>query len=367
MLDVLHSDRFVDKAPAEIYATLLDEGTYLCSIRTMYRVLSAAHEVRERRKQLRHPDYKKPQLLATGANQVWSWDITKLLGPAKWTYYYLYVILDIFSRYVVGWMLASRESSQLAQRLIRETIEKQEVPPHELVIHSDRGPSMKSHGVAQLLATLGVTKSHSRPHVSNDNPFSESQFKTLKYRPGFPDRFGSQEHALAFCREFFPWYNYEHYHSAIGLMTPAMVHCGRVKNILRQRQQILDAAFAAHPERFVRGRPSPCAAPSQVWINPPASNTTQQTAADQRTGGVIETETVIQPLPTKSELENSLLTSANDPARLMAPVHCDDSLKKIVTQTNMNRDEEHVLSACLTTAESDEPYTKFRSQVSQTC
>jgi putative transposase len=195
VLDLLHSPRFVDKAPAAVYAALLDEGAYHCSIRTMYRILHDAREVRERRNQLRHPKYKKPELLATAPNQVWSWDITKLLGPAKWTYYYLYVILDIYSRYAVGWMLASCESADLAKRLIRETIEKENVDPDGLTIHSDRGPAMKSHTVAQLMATLGVTKSHSRPHVSNDNPFSESQFKTLKYRPEFPDRFGSQEDA----------------------------------------------------------------------------------------------------------------------------------------------------------------------------
>ena len=220
VLDLLHSSRFVDKAPATVYATLLDDGIYHCSIRTMYRILHANGEVRERRDQLRHPNYKKPELLATAPNQVWSWDITKLLGPAKWTYYHLYSILDIYSRYTVGWMVASCESRDLASRLIRETIEKEGAEPDQLTIHSDRGASMKSHTVAQLLATLGVTKSHSRPHVSNDNPFSESQFKTLKYRPEFPDRFGSQEDARSFCAGFFEWYNHEHYHSGIGLLIP---------------------------------------------------------------------------------------------------------------------------------------------------
>jgi putative transposase len=271
VLDVLHSDRFVDKAPAAVYATLLDENTYFCSIRTMYRILHDAREVRERRNQLRHPKYKKPELLATGPNQVWSWDITKLLGPAKWTYFYLYVILDIYSRYVTGWMLASRESADLAKRLIRETIDKQGVQADQLVIHSDRGPSMKSHSVAQLLATLGVTKSHSRPHVSNDNPFSESQFKTLKYRPEFPDRFGSQQDAHGFCRRFFHWYNHEHYHWGIGLLTPAMVHCGQAEEALAARRQVLQAAYAAHPERFVRKPPRPPELPAAVWINPPAN------------------------------------------------------------------------------------------------
>jgi putative transposase len=270
VLDVLHCDRFVDKAPAAVYATLLDENTYFCSIRTMYRILHNAREVRERRNQLRHPKYKKPELLATGPNQVWSWDITKLLGPAKWTYFYLYVILDIYSRYVTGWMLASRESAHLAKRLIRETIDKQRVQADQLVIHSDRGPSMKSHSVAQLLASLGVTKSHSRPHVSNDNPFSESQFKTLKYRPEFPDRFGSQQDAHGFCRRFFHWYNHEHYHWGIGLLTPAMVHYGQAEEALAARRQVLQAAYAAHPERFVRKPPRPPDLPAAVWINPPA-------------------------------------------------------------------------------------------------
>jgi len=272
VLDLLHSPRFVDKAPAAVYATLLDEGTYHCSIRTMYRILHDVREVRERRNQLRHPKYKKPELLATASNQVWSWDITKLLGPAKWTYYYLYVILDIYSRYAVGWMLASRENADLAKRFIRETIEKEDVDANGLTIHSDRGPSMKSHTVAQLLATLGVTKSHSRPHVSNDNPFSESQFKTMKYRPDFPDRFGSQEDARGFCHDFFAWYNEEHYHSGIGLLTPAMVHYGRASKVLAARQDVLLASYAAHPERFVHKPPSPLALPKAVWINPPSSS-----------------------------------------------------------------------------------------------
>ncbi len=210
----------MDKAPREVYATLLDEGEYVCSVRTMYRILNENQAVQERRNQRRHPNYKKPELLATGANQVWSWDITKLLGPQKWTYYHLYVILDIYSRYVTGWMLAHRESSDLASRLIRETVDNQGVCEDQLIIHGDRGPSMASHNVARLLASLGVTKSHSRPHVSNDNPFSESQFKTMKYRPEFPDRFGGYEDAISFCRSFFKWYNDEHYHTGIAHLTP---------------------------------------------------------------------------------------------------------------------------------------------------
>ena len=273
VLDMLHSSRFVDQAPAAVYTSLLDEGVYHCSVRTMYRILQDNDEVRERRNQLRHPNYQKPELLATGPNQVWSWDITKLRGPAKWTYFYLYVILDIFSRYVVGWMLASRESEDLAKRLIRESVERQHVVEDQLTLHSDRGPSMKSHGVAQLLGTLGVTKSHSRPHVSNDNPFSESQFKTMKYRPEFPDRFGSQEDAHVFCETFFDWYCNEHYHSGIGMLTPAMVHYGRAEEVLARRQETLDVAFATHPERFVRKPPAPLLLPEAVWINPPNSAT----------------------------------------------------------------------------------------------
>jgi putative transposase len=263
----------VDQAPAQVVAAKLDEGEYFCSVRTMYRILMQQHEVRERRDQLRRPHYQKPELLATGPNQVWSWDITKLLGPAKWTYYYLYVILDVFSRYTVGWMVASREGADLTQRLIRETIDKQQVDADQLTLHSDRGSAMTSHAVAQLLATLGVTKSHSRPHVSNDNPFSESQFKTLKYRPEFPDRFGSQEDAKAFCRRFFTWYNDEHYHSGIAMLTPAMVHYATAASVLDQRQHTLDLAYVAHPERFVNARPTPPSLPNAVWINPPPSPT----------------------------------------------------------------------------------------------
>jgi len=270
VLDVLHSEPFVDLAPAEVYAALLDQGRYLCSIRTMYRILDDHQEVRERRDQLKHPNYQKPQLVATAPRQVWTWDITKLLGPVKWTYFHLYVILDIYSRYVVGWMLAHRESEHLAERLIRETVLKEGVARDQLTIHSDRGPSMRSQTVAQLLATLGITKSHSRPHVSNDNPFSESQFKTLKYCPQFPHRFASYDQALDFCSTFFHWQNCEHHHWGLGLLTPAMVHHGQADSALAARQAVLDAAYAAHPDRFVRQPPQPLKLPSQVWINPPA-------------------------------------------------------------------------------------------------
>lgn len=269
VLDVLHSERFVDKAPAEIWATLLDEGVYLCSERTMYRILADEREVRERRDQLRHPAYSKPELLAEAPNQVWSWDISKLKGPVKWVYFYLYVILDIFSRYVVGWLVAPRESATLAQRLIEQTCKKQGIDPGQLLLHADRGSPMIAKTTAQLLVTLGVSKSHSRPHVSDDNPYSESQFKTLKYCPDFPERFGSLQDAVAFCRKFFNWYNNEHYHSGIGLMTPEMVHYGLTYEITEQRGKVLNAAFEAHPERFVRGVPSPPAVPTAAWINPP--------------------------------------------------------------------------------------------------
>ena len=269
VLDALHSDRFVNDSPAQVYATLLDEGTYLASQSTMYRLLAANGEVRERRDQLRRPNYTKPELLATKPNELWSWDITKLLGPQKWTYYHLYVILDVFSRYVVGWMVAQRESAVLAEKLIAETLAKQGITRDQLTIHADRGPSMRSKPVAFLLADLGVTKSHSRPHVSNDNPFSESQFKTMKYRPDFPDRFGCIEDARAFGNPFFHWYNNEHRHSGLGLNTPRSVHYGLAAAIREKRATVLTEAYASHPERFVRVIPQPPMLPTAVWINPP--------------------------------------------------------------------------------------------------
>jgi len=268
VLEQLHAERFADRSPAQVYATLLDEGTYLASERTMYRVLAAQGESGERRAQLRHPVYAKPELLATGPNQLWSWDITKLKGPATWTWFYLYVLLDVFSRYVTGWLLATRESGILADRLIAEAVAKEGVTSG-LTIHADRGPSMTSKPVAYLLADLGITKSHSRPHVSDDNPFSEAQFKTLKYHPGFPPRFGSIEDARAFCRSFFGWYNGEHRHAGIGLLTPEMVHRGRAEEVRAARAAVLADAYAAHPERFVRKHPEPPPLPTAVWINPP--------------------------------------------------------------------------------------------------
>jgi len=269
ILDILHSTRFMDSSPGEVVATLLDEGVYHCSERTMYRILDEYGENRERRNQLTHPAYKKPELLATEQNQVWSWDITKLNGPVKWTYFYLYVIIDIFSRYVVGWMIAERESASLAKRLISETCENHRIVEDQLTIHSDRGSAMKSKLVAQLLADIGVTKSHSRPYVSDDNPFSESQFKTLKYRPDFPDRFEGFEHSKRFCQVFFNWYNHDHRHSGIAMLTPEQLHYGEAEAVLARRQQVLEAAYRAHPERFVHGPPSVGAPPQAVWINPP--------------------------------------------------------------------------------------------------
>jgi putative transposase len=245
---LLNSDRFQDQAPREVYATLMDEGKYLCSWRTMYRILDENHEVRERRNQLQHPHYVKPELLATQPNQLWSWDITKLLGPAKWTYYYLYNILDVFSRYSVGWLIAECESASLAQELIAATCLRQDIQPGQLTIHADRGSSMTSKPVALLMADLGVTKTHSRPHVSNDNPFSEAQFKTLKYRPEYPERFGCQADARSWASGFFQWYNYEHHHSALGLLTPADVHFGRTEAMLDRRQQVLQVAYQKNLE-----------------------------------------------------------------------------------------------------------------------
>jgi putative transposase len=273
---VLHDERFVDQAPASIYATLLDEGRYLCSVPTMYRLLRATGEVRERRRHATHPATVKPELLANGPNQVWSWDITKLLGPVKWTYFHLYVIIDIFSRYVPGWLLARGESAELAERLLADTIRKQHIVADQLTLHADRGTSMASKPVALLLADLGVTKSHSRPHCSNDNPYSEAQFKTLKYRPEFPERFGSIEDARGFCQRFFRWYNLEHRHVGLGFHTPADVHFGRAASVQVERARVLRVAYAAHPERFVRQVPVPPPLPGRTWINRPPEVTPAQ-------------------------------------------------------------------------------------------
>ena len=280
VLDLLHEPRFVDLAPAAVHATLLSEGRYVCSVSTMHRILAENSEAKERRALASHPQYERPELMATGPNQLWSWDITKLKGPAKWNYFHLYVILDVFSRYVVGWMVAPRETAELAERLIAQTCFRQGIEVDELTLHADRGTSMKSKPVALLLADLGVTKTHSRPHVSDDNPFSEAQFKTLKYRPDFPKNFGSLEDARAHCVDFFAWYNDEHHHSGLAMFTPADVHHGRIPGRLAARQQAMDAAFEAHPERFVRGRPVVAAPRDTVWINPPRATTEAPAAVD---------------------------------------------------------------------------------------
>jgi len=271
VLDTLHAPRFVDQPPQQVYAALLDDGKYLCSARTMYRILAQHNEVRERRNQRVHAAYARPELLATKPNELWSWDITKLKGPAKWSYFHLYVILDVYSRYTVGWMVAQRESAELARRFIAETCAKQNVSPEQLTLHADRGSSMRSKPVALLLSDLGVNKTHSRPHVSNDNPYSESQFKTLKYRPHFPKRFGCIEDARAFCVTFFKWYNTEHHHSGIGFLTPEIVHYAKATQFIAARQNVLDQAHKQHPERFVRKAPAAPALPEAVWINKPES------------------------------------------------------------------------------------------------
>lgn len=271
ILAVLHEPRFADLAPAQVFATLLEENRYLCSLRSMHRILAENTESRERRNQRRHPQYKKPELLATGPNQLWSWDITKLRGPVKWTYFQLYVVLDVFSRYVVGWMVAHRESASLAKKLIADSCARQRISEGQLTLHADRGSSMKSKSLALMLADLGVTKTHSRPHVSDDNPFSEAQFKTLKYRPDYPDRFGEIEDARAFCRDFFHWYNNDHHHSGLALLTPDDVHFGRVNQRVAARQTVISAAYHAHPERFPNGPPIVRSPQREVWINKPLS------------------------------------------------------------------------------------------------
>jgi putative transposase len=270
VLEVLHSERFVDISPEETWATLLDEGTYLCSTRTMYRILASRHGgVRERRDQLTHPAYAKPELLAERPNELWSRDVSKLKGPAKWTYYYLYVILDVFSRYAVGWTVQYRENGQLAKALIEQATDQQKITPKVLTLHADRGAPQRAKPVQFLLSDLGVTKTHSRPYTSSDNPYSESNFKTLKYRPEFPDRFDDIEHARAHCRQFFRWYNHEHRHSGIGLMTPAAFHHGQAPGLHAARRHVLNAAYARNPERFVRKPPVPPELPTAAWINKP--------------------------------------------------------------------------------------------------
>ena len=272
LLDLLHSERFADDAPREVYAALLSEGEYHASVSTMYRLLRANQEVKERRNQLRHVAFTKPELLATAPNQLWSWDITKLKAASKWTYFYLYVVMDVYSRYVVAWCLAPCESAELAQQLILDACLREKIAVGQLTIHADRGSAMTSKVLEQLLVDLGVTKTHSRPHVSNDNPYSEAAFKTLKYRPEFPQRFGSQEDAQSFCTRFFDWYNREHHHTGIALLTPECVHRGRAADEIARREAVLAAAYAAHPERFVRRPPRHPALPEAAWINAPVKD-----------------------------------------------------------------------------------------------
>lgn len=297
---MLHSERFMDSSPRAIHARLLEERRYLCSVRTIYRILEAQGESRERRDQRVHPEYKKPELIAERPNEVWSWDITKLKGPVKWTYFHLYVVLDIFSRYVVGWMVAHSENARLAKRLLEETTAKQEIDPGQLIVHQDRGTPMTSKALSQLYADLAVEPSFSRPQVSDDNPYSESHFRTLKYRPDFPRRFGSIEDATSFCRSFFHWYNTEHRHSGIAYLTPEVVHYGLADQVLTDRQAALDEAYRAHPERFVKGAPRVTPLPRAAWINPPAES--------KRSSGVITPEpslsAAITPVATTGMLTN---------------------------------------------------------------
>lgn len=269
VLELLHSPEYVDVAPHTVYAMLLDAGIYLASVSTFYRILRETSGTRPRRNELVHPAYKRPELLATKPGEVWSWDITKIKGPVKSAHFHLYVILDIFSRYVVGWMVADCESDVLAEALIGQTCDKEGIERGQLTLHADRGAAMRSKLVADLLVDLGVVKSHSRPYISDDNPFSEAQFKTMKYRPGFPERFESLDAARAFCRTFFPWYNYEHRHSGIGYMTPAAVHTGVAPIIYERRDQVLQNAFLQHPNRFKNRRPQPPILPTVAGINLP--------------------------------------------------------------------------------------------------
>lgn len=274
--ETLNSERFVDSSPRQVYGTLLDEEAYLCSVSTMYRILRNNDEVCERRNQKRHPAYSKPELVATAPNQVWTWDITKLRGSVTHVYYYLYTILDIFSRYVVGYMIAERELASLAKQLVADSCTKQGIAPDQLILHADRGSAMTSKTLALLLADLGVGQSHSRPYVSNDNPYSEAQFKTMKYRPDYPDHFDSLADARTWTHPFFNWYNNQHRHTGLGLMTPATVHYGQADDLTNRRQIVLSVAYAQHPERFVKGLPIPPQLPAAVWINPPSAKESEE-------------------------------------------------------------------------------------------
>jgi putative transposase len=344
--ELLNSERFQDAAPREVYAALLDEERYLCSISTMYRILAAHAEVRERRNQLRHPAYHKPELLATGPNQVWSWDITKLRGPSKGVYYYLYVIIDIYSRYVVGWMLAEGESAELAEQLIAETCTKQDVARAQLTIHADNGGPMTAKTVAILLADLGVAKSHSRPHVSNDNPYSEAQFKTLKYRPDYPERFGCLTDARSWGRSFFAWYNEQHHHTGLGLLTPAVVHTGRAEGVRQKRQTVLQHAFQAHPERFTQGLPRPARLPEAAWINPPKSAAAAPAAvADSPTSGelAVPANSSTPAVAAPSALRYTLVGGPEDRATLRSDLSAEPA-DGVAGQSRYRSDSAHKIS-----------------------
>jgi putative transposase len=267
----LNSDRFKDMAPPQVYSTLLDEGVFHCSLSTMYRLLRKRGEINERRRQRTHVPAQRPELLATGPNQVWSWDITKLKGPQRWTYFHLFVVIDVFSRFVVGWCISKKSNAFIAEAMLQDAIIREKVKPGELTIHADNGGEMTSITVAELLTDLGVVKSHSRPHTSNDNPYSESHFKTMKYRPEIPARFESDEEARSIFRDLFHWYNQVHRHSGLAMLTPATVHAGKAQEVTRARAEVLSAAYSAHPERFVNKPPVPNAPPTEVWINPPST------------------------------------------------------------------------------------------------
>jgi putative transposase len=297
VLALLNDERFQDQAPREVYAMLLDEAQYLCHWRTMYRVLAQHDEVRERRNQLRHPVYTKPELLATEPCRVWSWDITRLRGPQAGQSYYLYVMLDLFSRYVVGWLVAEVEAAELAEQLIAASCAKQGVERGQLTIHADNGGPMTAQSVAVLMANLGVSKSHSRPYQSNDNPYSEAHFKTLKYRPDYPDRFSSLANARTWAEHFFAWYNHEHHHSGLALLTPFDVHYGWTEHVLAKRQAVLERAYAAHPERFVNGPPAAAKPPAAVWINPPPAEERLATEAPAGMRPAAPADSVVPPCP----------------------------------------------------------------------
>jgi transposase InsO family protein len=272
ILALLGSEEYVDLSVPQVHTKLLDAGIYLCSMSTMYRLLRAEAAVCERRRIAQHPAYVKPELLATGPRQLLSWDITKIRGPQRGVWFSLLVMIDVFSRFVVGWQLVRRASGEIATKFIREVLDREGIEPGQAVVHSDRGTEMTAQVLCTLLDTLGVERSLSRPRVSDDNPYSEAQFKTLKYHRDFPDRFGSFEDALSFFRGFFEWYNYEHRHSGIAMLPPAAVHENRAQTILDSRHAVMQTAHATHPERFVHGPPKRVALPTEVWINRPNTN-----------------------------------------------------------------------------------------------